>query len=168
MRSERLTPTDAVTGLLNAASFMESLHKLLFEPDRKPVSVLSLSLDNFRNVNETLGHHSGDRLLQSVARVLKDAVDEKNLVARYAGDTFVVALIGSDSNGVLKVAERIEECFNSYASVSHIPRMCKVGISIGIASCPDDGTTAKSLVAAAEARQHDAKHQKKKGQEIAA
>jgi diguanylate cyclase (GGDEF)-like protein len=137
---------DVLTGLPNRAVFGELIERALPEAARGSIfAVLFLDLDRFKAVNDTLGHRAGDTLLKQVAGRLRAAVREIDTIARFGGDEFVILqpLIEQPA-GAMRLAERI------------IDRVCEpymldgtqvsIGVSIGIAMAPGDGTTAEVLL----------------------
>jgi len=97
---EKLSKLDPLTNVLNKGEFMQQLRKLV-ESQRKtdfPVALLFINIDGLRFVNNTYGHAEGDRVLQIVASVLKKSVRPTDIVARYGGDIFAIALHGIDPN----------------------------------------------------------------------
>jgi diguanylate cyclase (GGDEF)-like protein len=103
----------------------------------RPFTVLFLDLDHFKAVNDTHGHLSGSRLLVEVARVLRSCVRDEDVVVRYGGDEYVVLLVGIDSGGGLKVAERIRRAVEDHRFLSREGARVRVTASIGLASFPE-------------------------------
>jgi diguanylate cyclase (GGDEF)-like protein len=98
---------DALTGLPNRVLFHRRLQLALEAPDDRPVSVVLIDLDDFKEVNDTLGHEVGDLLLVALARRLAACVATGDTVARLGGDEFVMVLDGCDPAGAGRVADRI-------------------------------------------------------------
>ncbi len=98
---------DALTGLLNRRAFADQLHAYFGTVRPHPGAVLFLDLDRFKQVNDTLGHHVGDRLLQEVARRLTGCVRASDCLARLGGDEFAVLLHDADRREAEAVAARI-------------------------------------------------------------
>ncbi len=100
-------------------------------------SVLFMDLDRFKSVNDAFGHLAGSRLLVEVARVLRACVRDEDVVVRYGGDEYVVLLVGIDSGGGLKVAERIRLSIENHAFLSREGSRVRITASIGLASFPE-------------------------------
>jgi diguanylate cyclase (GGDEF)-like protein len=132
--------TDDLTGLLNHGTFEEWLDRSVREGAR--FSLLMLDLDDFRNVNNDLGHQAGDTLLRQIADALVLAGRESDLVFRYGGDEFTFVLPNTDPAGALQVAERARRAVAATDGT--------VSASIGVATFPLDGTTATDILLAAD------------------
>jgi diguanylate cyclase (GGDEF)-like protein len=106
---ERLTKTDPLTGLLNKGEFLRNLaeHAGKLRRNDHPLAILFINIDGLHYVNNTYGHNEGDRALQHVAAILKQSVRPSDIVARYAGDVFAVALTGIDPGYVDAKAQTI-------------------------------------------------------------
>ena len=140
--------TDDLTGLLNHGTFEEWLEKSARESG--VYSVIMLDLDDFREVNNTLGHQAGDDLLRSIAATLRHAGRDTDLVFRYGGDEFAFLLPGTDAAGALRVAERARDAVKSTGD--------SVTASVGVSTFPVDGATARDVLLAADRACFVAKH----------
>ena len=130
---------DSLTDLPNRALLQERLKQGLTRVGRgESLAVFCLDLDDFKTVNDTLGHPVGDLLLQAVAERLRDCVRETDTVARFGGDEFAILQIVSEvSTDVTALARRIVESIHVHL-LSRNYRV-NVGISLGIAVAPSDG-----------------------------
>jgi diguanylate cyclase (GGDEF)-like protein len=147
---ERASRIDALTGLPNRRALQASVK------DGRPVALLLLDLDRFRNVNEALGHSVGDRLLVAVARRLSDVVPAHDLVVRLGGDEFAVLATRVDgAPGARRIARHLAEALNRPFALDGLP--VDVSASIGIALQTEPGGDAAELLRAAEAAMYDAK-----------
>jgi diguanylate cyclase (GGDEF)-like protein len=133
--------TDSLSGLANRAAFSARLESTLARSNRRHSSqaVLFVDLDDFKDVNDTLGHAAGDELLRVVAARLNDTVRPGDLVSRLGGDEFALLLDGLPDAGVaLTVAERV---VTSLAEPVHIGNSwVHVGASVGMAMRREDST----------------------------
>jgi diguanylate cyclase (GGDEF)-like protein/PAS domain S-box-containing protein len=133
-RIEHMAHYDSLTNLPNRALFIDRLRQTLASTRRNnhPGALMFLDLDRFKSVNDTLGHHAGDLLLQLVAARLKASVRESDTVARLGGDEFTVILPEiSDEHAAAKVAEKIIEDFSTPFDLEGLP--VSMSTSIGIA-----------------------------------
>ena len=163
-RLRSLAETDALTGLANRSLLLSSLGSALelAKAGGEAPSILFLDLDGFKSVNDQLGHGQGDILLKDVAQRLQDCVRSQDLVARLGGDEFVVLLIGASKAAQKDSAQRIvNRVIFSIASEDGI--RVNVSCSVGIASYPEDGTDALSLLKNADRAMYTVKGSGKQG-----
>src|SRR5512133_355580 len=132
---EHLAYLDDLTHLYNVRYLEVALGREI--AGGRPFSVLFMDLDHFKNVNDVHGHLSGSRLLVEVARVLRSCVRDEDVVVRYGGDEYVVLLVGIDSGGGLKVAERIRRAIEDHRFLSREGARVRITASIGLASFPE-------------------------------
>ncbi|MFZ6745092.1 EAL domain-containing protein [Undibacterium sp. JH2W] len=151
---------DPLTGLPNRALFHELLHHALQSAEREQAqfALLYIDLDNFKTINESLGHSLGDQLLIEAARRLKILLPDIDAIARISGDEFNIILHPNDGMPwVDLLAQRvIEEMARPFELGGH---SVYVGASIGIALYPNDGNDTESLQSNADAALHQAKMQ---------
>lgn len=140
---EHLAYLDDLTHLYNTR-FLDIVLEREIQAGR-PFTVLFLDLDRFKTVNDQYGHLIGSKLLVEVGRVLKACVRDEDVVARYGGDEYVAVLLGIDSGGALKVAERIRRSIEDHVFLSREGARVRMTGSIGLASCPEH-TTQKAEV----------------------
>uniref|UniRef100_UPI0012F9BC02 putative bifunctional diguanylate cyclase/phosphodiesterase n=1 Tax=Azohydromonas aeria TaxID=2590212 RepID=UPI0012F9BC02 len=156
-RIERLASTDALTGLMNRAQFGDAVARAVAaEPPRhEPFAVLVLDLDHFKHVNDSLGHHGGDRVLCEMRTRLQQGVREGDMVARLGGDQFALLVRGCDARGAELAAARVLEAVARPLTLegSEFTLTC----SIGIALHPMDGASADELLRHAETAMQRAK-----------
>jgi len=103
----------------------------------RPFTVLFMDLDHFKSVNDQHGHMVGSRLLVEVGRVLKACVRDDDVVVRYGGDEYLAVLVGIDSGGALKVAERIRRSIEDHVFLAREGARVHITCSIGLASVPE-------------------------------
>jgi diguanylate cyclase (GGDEF)-like protein/excisionase family DNA binding protein len=141
--------SDDLTGLLNHGTFQEFLVQWVREGS--PFSLIMLDLDDFRTVNNRLGHQAGDRLLRAIADALLLARRETDHVFRYGGDEFTFLLSGTDADGAIRVAERARDAVRR---VGEMPVWKAAGTvvsaSIGMATYPVDGANPEDVLLAAD------------------
>jgi diguanylate cyclase (GGDEF)-like protein len=146
---------DPLTGLLNRAAFEEALHHEVASADREPPPALLLvDLDGFKQVNDTLGHLTGDDLLVRVARLLEAGVRKADVVARLGGDEFAIILPRTPQARALDLAKRLVGRVKADEVLSD--ERAPVGLSIGLAwlAQPRNG---EELVSAADEAMYQAK-----------
>jgi diguanylate cyclase (GGDEF)-like protein/PAS domain S-box-containing protein len=149
---------DALTGLPNRVLFHERLDEALLRVrrDRDKFAVLYLDLDQFKSVNDTLGHAAGDKLLMAVAERLRMCLRGSDMVARFGGDEFAVlqmGLAGPPEAGIL--AERIVTLLSEPYDIEG--QQVVIGTSVGIALAPADGETSDQLLRNADMALYQAK-----------
>ena len=162
-RLEKMATHDALTGLPNRNQFSERLLYSLAHAKRynHKLCVLYMDLDGFKQVNDTYGHGVGDELLVESAKRIKQSVREIDTVARVGGDEFTVILAEIDEpRQVQAVIQRIVEAISQPFRFNDIE--CHVGISIGQAIFPDEGTDMDTLLAKADQLMYRVKKDRKK------
>ncbi len=150
--------TDALTSLPNRFWFLNYLPILLRDAQttRSKFALLFIDLDNFKGVNDSLGHEMGDQLLCHAAQRLKSLVRAQDTVVRLGGDEFTVLLDSFEhSDEVAIIASRIAASFSQDFNI--LGRIINVGASIGISSYPDDGMEPDILVQKADIAMYAAK-----------
>ncbi|CAM3775096.1 putative signaling protein [Pseudomonas reidholzensis] len=149
---------DALTGLPNRTLFHERLKQALLrgEDSGKLTAALCLDLDNFKNINDSLGHAFGDKLLRALGKRLRRELREHDTLARLGGDEFAVVLTSLDNPEAACVTARrlIEAIAPPFQIEGH---QFTVGVSIGIALSPDDHDQAEQLLGYADMALYEAK-----------
>ena len=148
--------TDELTGLGNRRAFNEVLERAMARraPDRR-LALLVVDLDDFKAVNDSLGHHYGDELLRLAAPRLQQAVRSGDVVARIGGDEFAVLLADADSALAVRIAQRLRAGFRRPFPLG--PRSWVIAPSVGIALAPDDGNDPVELLQHADLAMYEAK-----------
>ncbi len=144
---EQHAQIDPLTGLLNRAFFEEHFELLLHTAKRnnQTLVIVLIDLDDFKKINDTLGHKAGDKLLKTVARRLKDCARKSDVVARLGGDEFVLIINNPISKqSALEVIARILAEVSSSVQLEH--RKHIVSCSIGFSVYPDDAKSREQRV----------------------
>lgn len=157
-----LSQTDALTGVLNRATFIGRLddwvERLSHEADpaSRPLGVLFIDLDNFKTVNDSLGHKAGDRVLQSLsARLVPLVANHGGLLGRYGGDEFVASIQVECAGALVSIAEEIVRELSRDLSIDGT--RLRFGASIGVSVYPRHARDAASLIGCADAAMYHAK-----------
>ncbi|MDQ3617767.1 MAG: EAL domain-containing protein [Pseudomonadota bacterium] len=157
-RLQQLAHFDALTGLPNRRLFQDSLRSAMAQADAQGwlVFLLLLDLDNFKDINDSLGHAVGDELLRQVGQRLLECLRLRDTVARLGGDEFgVILLIPSDPQLAVTVADKIQAALRApFELDGHAVRTT---VSIGITVYPTDSADQHSLVRYADLAMYDAK-----------
>jgi diguanylate cyclase (GGDEF)-like protein len=158
--NKHLALHDVLTGLPNRRLFQDRL-AIAMERARRTgtkAALLVLDLDRFKQVNDTLGHHVGDLLLQGVARVFSGRIRRSDTVARTGGDEFSVILEGpTTATEALHVGRSLQELLKEPMELEN--RTVRTGASFGVALFPDDATDLESLCIAADQRMYENKRE---------
>ena len=151
---------DTLTNLPNRLLVMDRLGQMVKEAHRSrhKIALLFLDLDDFKKINDTLGHEAGDKVLVSAAERLAHSVREGDTVGRLGGDEFIVILGGlNDIADARAIAENLLEQFRSPFDLNN--RELVLTLSIGIAIYPDDGVTPAQLLRNADTAMYHSKEQ---------
>jgi two-component system cell cycle response regulator len=149
IRLEKLAITDPVTGLYNHRYFQDCLQKEVERSHRhsRPLSLILVDVDSFKDVNDSKGHTHGDEVLQNVAAQLKKGIRNIDSACRYGGDEFAIILPDTDSAGAREVAERIRLVFSAG----------EVSLSLGVAQLPPQSNQARPFIESADQALYQAK-----------
>lgn len=161
-RYRHLACLDALTGLANRRGFDERLVSELSRSDRaeSQLSLVFVDLDRFKVLNDGLGHLAGDRALEWVGRFLQATIRTSDIACRIGGDEFAIILPDTDRTGAAQMIDRLRERIATDPTAPRLPDGERMGISLGSATAPDDGTTAATLLARADLRMFDDKSKK--------
>ncbi|MFC1513289.1 diguanylate cyclase domain-containing protein [Thermodesulfobacteriota bacterium] len=163
-RIEFLAHHDPLTGLVNRHLFSDRLVSgmALAERHRHKLALFFLDLNDFKMINDTLGHEAGDHVLEEVARRLLSAVRGSDTVARLGGDEFIVVLHDiHDQQAAAKGAEKILNTFRQPVLANG--KVCSIGAAIGISIYPDDGEDPETLIRKADKVMYQVKAQGESG-----
>ena len=156
-RIKHLARHDALTGLLNRVAFYEQIETILSHlRHSETMAVLSLDLDDFKSVNDTLGHPVGDLLLQAAAERMRSCIRDEDIVARLGGDEFAIVQVPSGQpSGITTLATRLIEVIGApYDLDGH---QVIVGVSVGVTVAPNEGTEPDVLMKNADLALYRAK-----------
>ena len=156
----RLAYQDSLTDLPNREQFRHDLRQSIVRSreDNTPCSIFLLDMDRFKHVNDVLGHRFGDRLLRSVAERLRvEVLGERDVLARLGGDEFAILLQDTDAKKAYPVAQRIMRAFERPITLDD--HTVDLSAGIGIASAPEHGQEADTLLSRAEVAMYAAKQQ---------
>lgn len=154
---EHIALHDSLTSLPNRALLMDRLNQSIIVTQRRKSSLalLMLDLNRFKEINDTLGHQTGDALLQQVGARLRNVLRDSDTVARLGGDEFAVLLPNVSDTNALRIAaaihERLEKVYEVYEHSLY------VGVSIGVAVFPQHGESSESLLQHADVAMYIAK-----------
>jgi diguanylate cyclase (GGDEF)-like protein len=158
--NKQLATQDPLTGAATRRKLMERLEFLASQSERTrlPFSLLIMDLDHFKRFNDTMGHQTGDSLLQDLVRILQASVRKGDLVARYGGEEFVVLLPSCAIDRALELGEELRRIVHAYG-VERLDsyRGLQVSISMGAAQW-QRGEGAAALIGRADAALYEAKH----------
>ena len=151
---------DGLTGLWNYSHFQELLYREIERSRRYkyPVSLVMIDLDNFKRYNDTFGHVSGNVVLIQVAEIFKSFIRKADTVSRYGGEEFVIILPHTERQRAYKLCDRLRKTIEkeAFEGEESMPGG-RITISSGVATFPDDASTAEELVDHADKALYEAK-----------
>ena len=157
-RLEQETLTDSLTQVLNRRALEGVAGKVVGHARRhgKPVSLLLIDLDHFKQVNDSFGHPAGDAALQQFARLVQQLLRDSDILARYGGEEFIAVLPDTGKLEAYATAERLRDavCKNEFISAEKTMRLTA---SVGLATGPEDGDEWLTLLARADKALYQAK-----------
>jgi diguanylate cyclase (GGDEF)-like protein len=158
---EELSSRDGLTGLLNRREFDGRLSEEVQRAQRytKPLSILLLDIDHFKNVNDRYGHQAGDEALISVADLIRLNARPMDVSCRYGGEELAMILPETDRSGAHILAERIRATVADARIATYRGDEIQVTVSIGIAAFPLDGDAVAGLISAADRALYIAKQE---------
>ncbi len=155
---------DPLTELPNARGFYMMLGQRLAECQRmgrESLAVISMDVDDFKIINDQYGHAIGDRVLASVAAVIRKELRQMDILTRYAGDEFVTIMPMASSSMAAMVGERIRSAVAAQKFAVRTGKTVQLGISTGVACFPEDGETTEELLTAAAGKMQNDKRLRK-------
>lgn len=153
-RIERLAYSDNLTGLGNRYAFIRALEQR-FSNGTAPVSLLLVDIDNFKRINDTLGHQTGDKLLVSLAKRLRNSFSGEGTLARFASNEFAILLDNCQSQRGQEIAHQVLETLDKPLFVDN--QLIIISGSVGLASSPEHGADPQTLMKHAGLALHKAK-----------
>jgi len=143
--------TDSLTGLHNRAQLASKLDGLLSDlrSEQKPLSIIMIDADNFKQYNDTKGHPEGDKVLRSIAQIIRSLVPDNALACRYGGEEFLIALPHLDQNQAKDFAENVRKTVQENTPLT---------ISLGMITCMNSSGSRSALIKQADDALYRAKH----------
>src|SRR5262245_19437680 len=156
--------TDPLTALPNTRFMFMHLTRELARAERlkAEVSLLVMDLDNFKEINDTHGHHVGDRALRDIAGVLRQGIRPYDICVRYAGDEFIVVLSGCGGEEAERKRLELKRAVDQLHFEARPGKRLPLGISVGASVFPHDGNTYETLLATADGRMYRDKTRRKR------
>ncbi len=158
--------TDPLTGLPNTRSMFQHLTRELARAERlkAEVSLLVMDLNDFKEINDTCGHHMGDRALREVATTLRATIRTYDMCVRYAGDEFIVVLSGCGREEAEHKRGELQTAIERVVFEVRPGRRVPLSIAAGVSVFPHDGESYESLLAKADSRMYENKAARKADQ----
>ena len=157
--TRRSTRLDGLTGLLNHTAAKSRLQNMVRDTETQgSLTVAMLDIDHFKSINDTYGHPIGDQVIRGLAWLLKGRLRSVDLIGRYGGEEFLIALPGVDAALAMPVVDRIRRDFSELPH-AHPGGALYATFSAGVASCPGNHHTAAGLTEAADQALLQAKRQ---------
>ena len=149
---------DPLTTLHNRRYLDETLERELARAEREhsPMALVMIDVDNFKEINDTYGHHAGDLVLKNLARQLRGQTRASDLVCRLGGDEFLVVLINARQADAVRRAEQYRTTFGQSVAVFEGAEI-HATLSLGIAMFPDQGATSREVITAADRALYESK-----------
>lgn len=139
-KASRRVITDELTGLYNRAFLDDAIENFFYisQSNNKPLSFLMLDTDNFRKINELIGHEAGNGVIIEFAGIIRRIISKHGIMARYGGDEFSILLPETDLNTAVEIAEQIRESVENFDFSKHLGgHDIAITTSIGVSAFPD-------------------------------
>jgi diguanylate cyclase (GGDEF)-like protein/PAS domain S-box-containing protein len=150
---------DALTGLYNRRYLEEALEREIYRAVRhqRPLAIIMLDVDHFKQFNDEFGHDAGDTLLREMGSFLKAAIRQTDIACRYGGEEFLMILPETTRLGAVQKAEKLREKFKNLNIMHQGQLLRRSTISLGVAAFPEHGSTVKILIQMADKALYQAK-----------
>ena len=155
---------DPLTELPNARGFYMMLGQKIAEcqrMNREALAVISMDIDDFKDINDQYGHQVGDRLLACVAGIIRNELRQMDILTRYAGDEFVAIMPMASTAMAVGVGERVRAAVQMQRFMVRNGKSVVLGLSLGVACFPEEGETTEELLTAAARKMQQDKHARK-------
>ena len=164
-KTRELSITDEVTPLHNFRYFHQALERELKLVNRygSTLSLLFIDLDRFKPINDQYGHLRGSRTLREVGFLIRAAVRETDIPARYGGDEFVVILPQTDGASAVILAEKLRGLVEGHTYLQEEGINARLGVSMGLATYPAEANTKEALIRLADKRMYEDKESRRTG-----
>ncbi len=152
--------TDPLTRLYNIAYFKDRLQEEIKRAQKfqYSISIIIIDLDNFKDYNDTFGHHAGDQLLIKLAQIFRHHFDETDIVARYGGDEFIVMCSEIKKHDAVRIAGNLLQDLQMYDFTREgAKQQLPITFSAGVSSYPDDSSNYADLIKMADEALYEAK-----------
>ena len=155
-KTRQLSITDEITPLHNFRHFQQALDRELKLVNRygSTLSLVFIDLDRFKPINDQYGHLRGSRTLREVGFLIRAAVRETDIPARYGGDEFVVVLPQTDNESALVLAEKLRRVIEDHTFLQEEGINARLGVSLGVATYPSQANTKEALIRLADQRMY--------------
>lgn len=155
---EKAAQCDALIGIYNRKTFYEIIEERLCNGGIYKYAIVMIDLDNFKKVNDTLGHQFGDKVLIETANLIRNMLNPKDMIARYGGEEIILYIDCNDDNdGVYERIDKIRDAVsNNFVSNERIGR--SITASFGVGFYPNDGNTLEAVINCADRYLYKAKH----------
>lgn len=138
-----ISKIDALSKIYNKAAVVDAILEIIQTKPKNEFSILMFDIDNFKFINDTMGHITGDKCIKMLSAAAKSNLRDFDIIGRYGGDEFIIALPGTNTMQAIQIAERLRKKIETTDAPHYT-------ISIGIATYPYDGITVKELIKVAD------------------
>jgi len=162
-KTRQLSITDEITPLHNFRHFQQALDRELKLVNRygSTLSLVFIDLDRFKPINDQYGHLRGSRTLRAVGFLIRAAVRETDIPARYGGDEFVVVLPQTDNESAQVLAEKLRHVIEDHTFLQEEGINARLGVSLGVATYPTEAQTKEALIRLADQRMYEDKESRR-------